>query len=124
MTLGEIIKAYRKEHNISQRTFAVISGLSNSYISQLEQNMNSKNGLPIVPSLIAIKQVATAMNVTLDEVLEQLDDIDINITKKPADVSDSGLDEKIMIMVHKLPDHLKLSLLDLLQAAVEGLRPR
>ncbi len=124
MTLGEIVKEYREKHNISQRRFAELSGLSNSYISQLEQNINSKNGQPITPSLVAIKQVADAMNVPLDSVLARLDDIMIDISKKPIAGEGDELDAKIMLLIQKLPVSLKLSLVDLLQAAVEGVRKK
>lgn len=44
MTLSDFVKEYRKEHDLSQRQFAAICGLSNGYISMLEKNMNPKTG--------------------------------------------------------------------------------
>ena len=79
MKLGEIIKSYREKHGVSQRRFATESGLSNSYISQLEKNKNSKNGRPITPSLVVLKQVADAMGIPLDDLLRRLDDMYISI---------------------------------------------
>ena len=120
MTLGEIIKEYREANKLSQREFAKLAGLSNSYISQLEMNSNSKNGLPIKPQIETIKAVADAMNTTIDVLFSQMDDILIDISKKPATGEGSELDRKIMRLVCQLPDDLKESLYDLLQAAVLG----
>lgn len=124
MTLGEIIKKYREEQNISQREFAKVCGLSNSYISQLEMNVNSKNGQPIKPQLETIKAVADAMGTTVDDLFSQMDDIMIDISKKTATGESNDLDARIMVLVRQLPDHLKESLLDLLQSSVHGVRRR
>ncbi len=61
MTLSDFVKEYRKEHDLSQRQFAAICGLSNGYISMLERNLNPKTGLPLTPSLPALKKISTAM---------------------------------------------------------------
>ena len=124
MTLGEIIKKYREENDMSQREFAKQSGLSNSYISQLEMNVNSKNGQPIKPQLETIKAVADAMGTTIDDLFSQMDDIMIDISKKTATGESNDLDARIMVLVRQLPDHLKESLLDLLQSSVHGVRRR
>lgn len=122
MTLGEIIKEYRERQSMSQRRFAEISGLSNSYISMLELNQNNKTGRPIKPTLEAIKAVADAMCVPLDDLLHSLDDINVDISGKPIIGNDDGLDSRIMILVRQLPENLKLSLVDILQATVDGVR--
>lgn len=77
MTLGEVVVEYRKAHNISQRSFAKMCGMSNAYISMLENNRNAKTGLPIVPSLTAIKNVARAMGTPLNDVLEMMGDVPV-----------------------------------------------
>lgn len=124
MTLGEIIKKYREENDMSQREFAKICGLSNSHISQLEMNVNSKNGQPIKPQLETIKAVADAMHITVDELFSQMDDIMIDISKKTATGESNDLDARIMVLVRQLPDNLKESFLDILQVSVDGVRRR
>lgn len=124
MTLGEIIKKYREENRLSQREFAKLTGLSNSYISQLEMNQNSKNGLPIKPQLETIKAVADAMGTTVDVIFSQMDDITIDISKKLATSDGDELDQKIMHLVSQLPEDLKESLYDILRAVVRGVRKR
>lgn len=124
MTLGEIVKEYRERMGLSQRKFAEIANLSYSYISQLEHNVNSKNGQPITPSLISIQQIADAMGEPLDSVLARLDDIKVSLSNKLADNEVSELDAKIMNLVQKLPEDLKVGLLSLLQATVAGVKKR
>ena len=121
MTLGEVIKKYREDNDISQREFARMTGLSNSYISQLEMYMNSKNGQPIKPQLETYKAVADAMGITIDALFCMVDDMEISLRKMPA-AEGSELDQKIMNLVYQLPEDLKESVYDLLQAAVLGAR--
>ena len=80
MTLGEIIKAYRTSHGMSQDAIAERSGLSKAYISILERNRNPKTGRPPVVSLKAIGALAAAMNSSFDEVFNQLDaDVQVSV---------------------------------------------
>jgi transcriptional regulator with XRE-family HTH domain len=120
MTLGDVIKKYRKENDISQRDFAKMTGLSNSYISQLEKNKNSKNGQPIKPTLDTFKVVADAMNINVDALLNQVDDMVISLSQLVTDGNE--LDNEIMNLVRQLPDNLKESLHDILQSLVRGAR--
>ena len=73
MTLGEYVKTYRKTHGWSQREFAKISGLSNTYISNLERGMNS-NGSSMTPSLETYQAIARATNCTARDLIDLLDD--------------------------------------------------
>lgn len=78
MTLGEYILNYREEHDISQRQFARMTGLSNSYISMLEKGLNPSSGKPIVPTLLAFNNIANAMNMSLDELFSVVDDTPVD----------------------------------------------
>ena len=51
MKLSTIVIDYRKRLQISQREFARRCGLSNSYISFIENEYNPRTGKPIVPTL-------------------------------------------------------------------------
>lgn len=73
MILGDLIKKYRTEHNISMEQFAKKSGLSKAYVSVLERNYNPVNGKTVVPSLETIKAVATAIGMDFNEVIAVLD---------------------------------------------------
>ena len=72
MTLGDLIKNYRKENNYSMERFAKRCGLSKSYISMLEANKDPR-GKQIVPRIETVIKVADAMNTTLDELIAELD---------------------------------------------------
>ena len=69
MELGEKIKAYRREHNISQREFARRCNLSNGYISMLENGNNPATGESISPTITILKSIAAAMCVSTTELL-------------------------------------------------------
>lgn len=73
MDLGEIIKSFRSQHNMSMDEFAKLSGLSKAYISMLEKNKDPRSKKPIVPSIETIKKVANTVGLSFDEVLLKLD---------------------------------------------------
>lgn len=74
MFLGEVIKQYRSQNGISQKEFADRSQLSKPYISQLENNCNPKTGEPMVPSAETFLKVSKAMHISLQELLEMVDE--------------------------------------------------
>ena len=93
MNLGEIIKKFRDDNELSMDKFAKMSGLSKAYISVLEKNKRPKTGKPVTPSIPVIKNVAEAMNMSFDELFNMLEDNQIisigtdDIVKKINDVS-------------------------------------
>lgn len=75
MILGEVIKKYRDEHgNMSMSEFAKLSGLSKPYVSMLENNKNSSNGKPIVPSITTFKKVAEVIGIPFDDLMRMMGD--------------------------------------------------
>ena len=73
MNLGEIIKKYRQEHNLSLQDFANKIGSSRSYIHMLEKNINPSTNKPINPSIETLKSLADAMQMDLEILLKKLD---------------------------------------------------
>lgn len=73
MKLGEIIKRYRSEHDLSQRQFAKLCGLSHGYIPLIEKGLNPY-GDPLTPSITVMKQLADAMGMSLQELISLTDD--------------------------------------------------
>ena len=65
--IGEIIKQYRNENNLSLRDFASRTSLSHSYIFKLENNPNSELTIP------SAKEIANAMHISVEELLALLD---------------------------------------------------
>ena len=78
MTLGEYIIKYRLSHDLSQRQFARMTGLSNSYISMIERDCNPSSGKPIAPTMAAFRSIAAAMGMSVDELCTIIDDTPIN----------------------------------------------
>lgn len=73
MYIGEIIKKYRTEHKVSQRAFASRTSLSPSYINTLEKIYNPKTNKPYSVTTDVAKEIAKAMNLSIEELLNKLD---------------------------------------------------
>lgn len=76
MTIGEIIKDFRKERLVTMDEFAQLSGLSKGYISMLEKNENPKTKLPIMPTTKTLQAVAKALNISVSELMSMLNSKD------------------------------------------------
>lgn len=74
MQLSKIIFNYRKKFGYSLRTFADKCNCSYQYIDRLEKNTIGK------PSIVALKKIASGMNISLDELLRQMDDMVVDIS--------------------------------------------
>lgn len=116
MTLRDLVKEYRANHSLSQRQFAAICGLSNGYVSMLEKNLNPKTGLPVTPSLPALKKIATGMGISLTDLFTQADDIPVDLLVNDPDVNapapeseggHSSLDIEIADLIASLPPEKK-----------------
>lgn len=84
MFIGEIIKEYRTKNKISQRAFASRTSLSPSYINTLEKIYNPKNGKPYSVTTEVAKEIANAMYITIEDLLNMLDknqEFEINSNK-------------------------------------------
>ena len=86
MKLKEIITAYRTKNNLSQRQFAIKCGLSNGYISMLEEGKNPKTNESIVPSITTLKKIATGMQISLSDLVTQTDDMQISLSNEILDI--------------------------------------
>ena len=73
MLLGDIIKKYRSEHNLSQRDFAKKCDLSHTYIAALEKKFDSRSGKKIAPTVDSVKSISKALNMPLQDLLNVLD---------------------------------------------------
>ena len=74
MFLGEMIRNYREQNHMTLRDFSARSGISLPYVHQLEQNRNPKTNAEIVPSLATFVKVSNAMGITLDQLLQEVDE--------------------------------------------------
>ena len=74
MILGDLIKEYRTKNKMSLRDFAQRCGLSHTYISALEKNIDPRTGKPIAPTLDTVKYISKGMNMSIESILKVLDD--------------------------------------------------
>ena len=111
MKLGDLIRKYREQHDLSQRQFAISCGLSNGYISMLEKGRNPKTGRPVTPTLLQLKQLASGMGTTMMDMLERVDDMPVDLAteanmfsgiKLPAPGAGDGHDDSIDIEIATL----------------------
>lgn len=73
MFLGDVIKEYRNKNNLSMDKFSNKSGLSKSYISILEKNLNPTTGKEIEPTFSVMQKCAKAMNIDVNDLINMLD---------------------------------------------------
>ena len=101
MKLGDIIKKYREDHGLSLRAFSDLSGVSNSYLSMLESGKHPRSGRPIVPTLTKLNQLADAMGLRVDDLIQEMDDMPVKIDD---DFFLSPLEKQIIMRFRLLPD--------------------
>lgn len=100
MKLGEFIKQYRDEHGMSQREFAASSGLTNGYISMLENDKNPKTGAGIKPTLSTYKAVSNATGVSVSSLMSLVDD-DVSL-EEPIRYGDLSADKDVSDLLDAL----------------------
>lgn len=76
MSLGETIKKYREDNNLTLEELSAKTGLTKQYLSMLENNKNSRTKKPIIPSIRTLNKLADGMNMSLDELLTDSDEQD------------------------------------------------
>ncbi|MFQ7764134.1 MAG: helix-turn-helix domain-containing protein [Blautia wexlerae] len=102
MTLGDIIKKYRKENNISMSEFASNCSLSKGYISMLENNINPRNNKPISPTLPSISKVASGMGIELDTLLKMMgNEQTVDLTCEHNSVPDLNKPKTLDVIIEK-----------------------
>ena len=122
MKLSNILKEYRNRFQISQREFARRCGLSNSYISFIENEYNPRTGKPIVPTLEQYQKIAFAMDLTVQQLFEQLDeDSPVDLHYTPPDESPRAEDPQIRIvsgMMENMSEEQKRQIVAIVRAVV------
>ena len=103
MTLGDLVKKYRTDNNISMEEFSKKCNLSKGYISMLENNINPRNNKPIAPTLPTIQKIALGMNTDIDTILKILDkNQEISLE---ANFSESNKEEKFDKNLNKIHEN-------------------
>lgn len=73
MKLGDLIKDFRRSNHLSMQDFANMAGLSKGYVSMLEKNQHPQSQRKLSPSVTTYQKVATAMSMSLDDLISVLD---------------------------------------------------
>ena len=97
MTLGEYMVSFREDHKLTQRQFANMCDLSNTYIKVIEENYNPKTGKPPVLSLATIRKIAVGMGMSL----QSLTDIIENDYVSSVDEAVLSEDERDLLMFYR-----------------------
>lgn len=74
MKVGELIRQFREENNISQREFSRRSGISNSNVSIIEAGFNNQTGKPPKLTYETYLRIAKAMGISTTALFLQIDD--------------------------------------------------
>lgn len=83
MTLGEIVRNYLEENNLSYREFAKrCKKVSFQYVQMIVTGINPSSGKPIKPSIQKLVAIAEGMGTTAEELIRQADEFEINISGK------------------------------------------
>ena len=65
----DTLKELRREYGFSLREFSEISGLSHTYVNQLEKASSFRGDKPILPSIETLGRIATAFDMPLNKFL-------------------------------------------------------
>lgn len=81
--IGERVKAYRKELKLSLSEVANRAGVSKSYLSALERDLQSN------PSIQFLEKIAAVLHITIDDLIhDKADQKDTHIEQLDADWQD------------------------------------
>ena len=116
MKLSELLIKYRNDHDLSQRQFSAICGLSNGYISMIEKEINPKTGEKIKPTIQALHKMAAGMRMSLDDLFEIVDDMDIDISAKDGTLRPDEME--MLDAYRRLDQEGKDAVLNLIKALV------
>lgn len=102
MQLGDVIKKYREEHDMSLQDFANLIGSSRSYVYMLEKNVNPTTNKPISPSITTLKVLAKAMNMNVASLVDvgQQIYLDEEEYKKQFEISPSARVTSALVLVY------------------------
>lgn len=108
--LQQFLRQFREEHDLSQRQFASLCGLSNGYISMLEKGINPNTQKPLIPSLQNFQKLANGMDMSLASFLSRISDVSLDDILKTPESSDI-LDEQIQEALSPLNQNQKKQIL-------------
>ena len=100
MKLGEIIFNFRKQNNLSLRDFAQRCDLSYTYISMIEKGEDYRTGKSLSPTLDAVKKLAKALGMSIDELIQAMDNQDIDLKDTAPIFLDNANNKSAVVFVY------------------------
>ena len=117
MKLSNVIIDYRNRMQISQREFARRCGLSNSYISFIENEYNPRTGKPIVPTIEQYQKIASCMSMSLQQLFEMLDeDSPVELHQNASSMKEDPQIHAVSTMMESMSNEQKDQILAIVRA--------
>ena len=107
MKVGEWLKLYREQHNLSMQALADLCGFSKAYINVLEKGVNPKTGKPISPTMQTFEKIARGTKTDVDTLLKILDGDQPITVNAPASDDLPDLTQKDEREIMHLMDEMK-----------------
>lgn len=107
MKPGDKIRAFRKEHKQSLREFAELCGLSFAQVRLMELGRNS-SGKPSIPSWSSLQKAAAGMGITMQELLDGCDDMEVRLDSVKEHVVPKERQEVIDKIILATPEQFSL----------------
>lgn len=121
MTLSEFIMQYRKQHDMSIRSFASFVGMSTQQICNIERGLGS-NGKPMTSTMKTYKKIAEAVGMSEVDFLNLLNDnVRVNPSAETENMPIIEVDGHTMLDLSKLSEEQRNAINLLLQADQEAL---
>jgi XRE family transcriptional regulator len=111
MKVGEWLKLYREQHNLSMQALADLCGFSKAYINVLEKGVNPKTGKPISPTMQTFEKIARGTKTDVDTLLKILDGDQPITVNAPASDDLPDLTQKDEREIMHLMDEMKEKLM-------------
>ena len=111
MKVGEWLKLYREQHNLSMQALADLCGFSKAYINVLEKGVNPKTGKPISPTMQTFEKIARGTKTDVDTLLKILDGDQPITVNAPASDDLPDLTQKDEREIMHMMDEMKEKLL-------------
>lgn len=96
MKLGEFVRDYRNKYGLSQRELALKCDVSNGIISMIEKGFNPNTNEPITPTLPTLKKLADGMHISLEELLEKVENLYIKLDDEKTAINLSTDEEQLI----------------------------
>lgn len=111
MKVGEWLKLYREQHDLSMQALADLCGFSKAYINVLEKGVNPKTGKPISPTMQTFEKIARGTKTDVDTLLKILDGDQPITVNAPASDDLPDLTQKDEREIMHLMDEMKEKLM-------------